>query len=350
LIGDVYKLFIRNVSLCVLVTEGIHQEELGIIQNSISYAAKGLVVDLGTDQDTSTSQRCVQNDLLRQFSQFLVNTDDPLSYTFPHGRVGPSIIHHALSSSLSTTYPLSWYLFGFRLKKLMTENKINSLSLSNEGMKIAEELGMDRPNAVAALDHLMEHSMVLFFSGILNDTVFLGVEMFSCLFSMLSKTSHKHFRTISISDFECAASKCIKDSNFLSHNDLFTLLTELMIMAPYNKVILMPCLLPTLNEADRRMVCTQTVGDEEDPVYFECPSCSFEFILMLTVFLLNNKEWKIFQNEAGHPECLYKNCIKFVKSQKRNVLLQLVIPGTVLKFTLGLATASTRYLPQFYMA
>lgn len=328
LIGEVYKLFIRNVSLCVLVTdssEGACQEELDLLQNSISYASKGLVVEL------STSQQCAKNISLHQFSQFLVkNTDDPLSYVFfldpsaSNNAIGASIVNHALSSSLSTRFPQSWYLFGYRLKQCMVEHGTNSLSLSNEGMEIAEELGMDRPNAVAALDHLMEHSMLLFFNGILSDTVFLGVEMFSRLFSILYKVSDKCCGTFDDNDFQRVVNSCIKKDDFVSCENLLTLLMKLLVMAHNDysntKAYLMPCFLPILDEVKRKMECNRASSAEYDPVYFKCPSSGFEFISMLTVFLLGNKEWRIFLDETGHPVCLYKNCIKFQIPRKKCVV------------------------------
>lgn len=316
---EVYKIFIRNVSLCVLVTEAsetIHPEEITILQN-ISSSSKGLVIE-SCDQEANIQKKDAKSGILHHFSNCLVKNDDQ-SYLFSMNcmkleksdrDVGDSILAHALSSSSSTTFPFSWYLFGFRLVQIM--NRKHTASVLQDCMKIASELNMNRPTVEAALEHLMERNIILYFRDILKDTVFLGVRIFSCIFSAIIEKCNRHMGTISQSDFDYATNGI---SKHVSSSDFFTLFMKLMVIAPYNssadRKYLMPSLLALLNETTVNEICCDC---DLNPVYFKCPSPGYEFITMLIAFLLNlpSGNWQIREDNTGYPMCLHKNCVQFI--------------------------------------
>lgn len=313
--NEVYKIFIKNVSLCVLVTgssQGICQEELNILRSNVSYASKGLILEVCDNVGSVSRNREAENNILDEFSHFLVSeAESPMNYIYSSVQIGASILDHALSSSLSTTLPLSWYLFGFRLKQFMKSEGKHVVSVSGEAMVVGHSLGLDRPAAVAALEHLMEHNMLLFFGGVLDDSIFFGVEVFTSIFSALYRKSEKNevLGTLSQTNFDEATQDVVS-------NDLLILFSKLMIVAPYNcngMDYIMPCMLAILNELGRKDQCQGANDTDADPVFFKCPSPGYEFITMLTVFLLGHPsgEWKILQDKQGCPACLFKNCIKF---------------------------------------
>ena len=199
----------------------------------------------------------------------------------------------------------------------------NTLSVSSECMIIAEELNMDRPTVEAALSHLSEQNMILYFPDILNDSVFSGINVFSQLFSLiysnrcsLVKEQHESVWQLSIvteSHLKTVVDY-IAESN-VSVTDFILLFKKLLILAPYDVAYasyLMPCLLPTLSETEvdkiHESACSASV-----PARIKCPSTGYEYITMLAMYLLTQTsfDWTISLN-CGAPVCLYKNCFKFL--------------------------------------
>ena len=321
--SEIYKIFIQNVSLCVMLTESsehFHAEEMNILRDNLSPSSHGLVIE-----NCSIGNGGAKNSALHQFSDFLVKNDknNGNGYLFPMNCLNlenadrDSILSHALSLSSSATFPFSWYLFGFRLVQIM--DKKHTASVSKDGMKIASELNMDRPATEAALEHLMERNIIIYFRDILNDSIFLDVRIFSKIFQLLYEKSNRPMGTITQSDFQYAVTSCTK---YVSSNDFSILFLKLMIMAPYSSGdgrYIMPSLLAPLKEAT-----VEDIRKEYDlyPVYFKCPSLGYEFITMLIAFLLNlpGHNWQILKDNAGYPVCLRKNCVKF-QYAKNTVLL-----------------------------
>ena len=310
--SEVYKIFIHNVSLCVMVTESserFHAEEINILHNNLSSSSQGLVIENCTQKD-SIGNRDAKTKVLLEFSKFLVKNDNgDKSYLFPMNclNLGNAdrdfILSHAVSSLSSTTFPFSWYLFGFRLVKIMNKKRTASTS---EAMTIASKLRMNRATTEAALEHLMERNIIIYFRDILPDTIFLDVHIFSSIFSVLYKGSYG-IGTITQSNFDYAVCSTTK---YISSSDFSILFLKLMIMVPYNSGYLMPSLLTPLNKTTIEDHCQEY---DLYPVYFKCPSLGYEFITMLTVFLLNSPggNWQILNDNAGYPVCLHKNCVKF---------------------------------------
>ena len=101
---------------------------------------------------------------------------------------------------------------------------------------------------------------------------------------------------------------------YVSVSDYTMLFTKLMILAPYRSSYIIPCFLPLLNERERNEACVSDADSEVAPLFIECPSTGYEFISMLSVFLLTqlNEKWEILKDESNKPACLYKNCMKFL--------------------------------------
>lgn len=321
--NEILQIFVRNVSLCALVTdssEDIQQKELDMLHAN-SFASKGMVVEVCADHEPILKKTASKTASLEHFSKFLIEkSSDPLSYIFSMNlrelsesdcNTGASILAHTSSSS-SKTFPFSWYLFGFRLRLFMSSKGKSTASVSDECMTIAKGLAMDRPTVEAALEHLMEQNMILYFRDILNNTIFLDVQMFSQILERLFEKSIHSNSSFSLSAFE----EVIVNKQ-VTIDDFLTLFTKLMIMAPYDDGTgtkhFIPCWLTVLDETDREKTCSSAGDYSLSPVYFKCPSNGYEFIAMLTVFLLSkpNGRWKILLSDRKYPVCLYKNCVKF---------------------------------------
>ena len=310
IMSEIYQIFIQNVSLCIMVTESsehFQTEEIKILQNNLSFSLQGLVIE-NCGEGGNIGNRDAETSALHQFSNFLVKNDQK-GFLFPmkcgnlENTDRDTILSHALSSSF-TTFPFSWYLFGFRLVQIMDRKHI--ASVSKDGMKISSELNMDRPATEAALEHLMERNIIIYFRDILNDTIFLDLHIFSSIFSALYEKSV--MGTITQPNFDFAVGSSTKH---VSSSDFSTLFLKLMIMAPYNSgEYIVPSLLAPLKEAT-----VENILKEYDlyPVYFKCPSLGYEFITMLIAFLLNlpGGNWQILKDNVGYPVCLRKNCVKF---------------------------------------
>ena len=325
---EILKIFIKNVSLCTLVADcskGLHQNEIGMLQESESFALRGLVI--GSHCDLMSSTMKPPNELTECFGvrDFVIkNVDKDI---FPINCANPQVPDHTTAAniidqqlcSLAVTkrFPFSWYLFGFRLLQAMTGT--DTLSVSQDCMVIAKNLKMDRPTVEAALEHLTEQNLILYFRDILSDVVFSGVNFFSQFFSYLLNTISQR------KDAELQNVAIIKESDLndivltfkhTAHNmslaNYFTLFMKLQILAPYNGAYLITCLLPILGESDINRNHSQK-SSLSAPLIVKCPSIGYEFICMLVIFLLTqtNGDWNVL-DASGAPVILFKNCIKFI--------------------------------------
>jgi hypothetical protein len=328
--NEILQIFVKNVSLCALVIDSseatIHKQEIEML-HEMSYASKAMVIEMCSDGEPSLENLASKNASLEHLSNVLVeSSSDPPNYIFPvtlrlesdpDNNVGTSLLAHALSSPSTRTFPFSWYLFGFRLRLLMISRNHSAVTVSHECMAIAKGLKMDRSTVETALEHLMDHNIILYFRNILSDAVFLDVQVFSqVLETLFEKYTHYENRYGSFNQvifYEVVANLL---SNSVSSEQFFTLFSELMIIAPFNygatKSYFIPSWLTVLNEKDRKETCSTSADSHFSPLLYECPSNGFEFITMLTAFLLNQSgDWKILRNSKGNPECLHKNCVKF---------------------------------------
>ena len=320
-IREILKIFIRNVSLCVLVTDlsrNLTDIELDVLSDVT--ATKGLVIGTHDDLKLPTT-KMARNSSLYRYSNFLIETNQPNDFIFPvnckeYGltEIGANVVHHGLRSADSKFFPFNWYVFCFKLQGFMSKHGLSTLSISEECMIIARKLNMNKSMVITALEHLTQYNMILYFRNGLEDIVFSDVSMFSKILSTLYMNSRQSDRgTFTQSEFDIAVKYYI--SRHLNHDDLIRLFSNLLIIAPLGDADLKyfaPSFLPLLDEAERRKVCASSTNPNLQPILFECPSTGYEFITMLFVFLLTQgaQKWHIIDGQS-----LYKNCAKFQLKQ-----------------------------------
>jgi hypothetical protein len=321
--NDILQIFVKNVSLCTLVTDSseaiVHKEEVEML-HGMSYASKAMVIEMCGGDEPSPEHLASKSTSLQHVSNILVESSSkPLNYIFPitlteqgdsGNDIGTCLLSHALSSSSTKTFPFSWYLFGFRLRLFMISRNQSTATVSNECMAIAKGLEMNRPTVEAALEHLMNHNIILYFRNILSDAVFLDVQIFSLILDQLFEKSSEH-GSFDVSVFDEIITNLHKSN--VPHNNLFALFIELMIIAPYdNNSYFVPSWLSLLDEKDRKEKCSAAFDSHFSPLFCKCPSTGYQFITMLTAFLLNLPDgWSILRSSQHDPACLYKNCVKF---------------------------------------
>ena len=312
--NELYKIFVRNVSLCAFVTDSSGGIDSEMIEKYQNFSSKGVIILLKCDIEPSVSDQ--GKELFEIFQDYLIQ--NPQSNFFSINpkesdqEVGISILSQSLSKIITQEFPFSWYLFGFKLRMFMISNHRSTLSVSKEAMVIAEKLKLNRPTVEAALEHLTENNIILYFK---NDTVFLSVHMFSRIISEL----HELYKSaiVNTSDLHSVTAMYVSDD--LTVDGFISLFIKLMILAPCNKVddnvqYLVPCLLIPLNEEELKEICSDSYFPDLQPVYFKCPSIGNEFITMLTVFLLAHpkRKWKLNLDQYQKPKCLHKNCVQFI--------------------------------------
>ena len=336
--SEILKIFVRNISLCVVVTDAsteFSDKEISLIREHGQYASRGLICSCSDDSLHSASAG-IRYTELNNFSEFLVthsNASQPRNYIFSMNCKNPSssdketganIVAHTLSSTRYTTYPSLWYYFGIKLQEHMASNNLDTLSVSKQCMLIAKQLKMDQPTIIAALENLCDNNMLLYFPDILNDEVFSGVHMFSRIFSELFKSFSSEGRQRGIVN-QSQLMKAIKGftSDHLSSQDFIKLFTELMILAPcdeHGEEYIIPCQLQLLTESERKNICSTAVSSNTEVLFFKCPSYGYEYVCMLIVFVLtlpSSKKWEILRSESsGPPVCLYKNSTKLTLKGK----------------------------------
>ena len=327
---EILKIFIRNVSLCVLATDlssDLQQEELSLLTENEGFASRGLIIGTHSDLLHGTYSESSNAELKRLHESGFIIKDEtsqlnlfPMNCKQPDYEIAASIVKHSSLTATRKKFPFAWYVFGFKLRQVMAGLNRSTLSVSNECMIIAKELNMDRPTVEAALTHLTEQNMILYFRDTLPDSVFAGVNIFSQLFSLLYSNKCKEqnenvwqFSIVSESHLKTVVDY-VADGN-VSVTDFILLFEKLLILSPYDGThasYLMPCLLPILDEVKVNEIhdCTISVV----PVCINCPSSGYEFITMLASCLLTqtSHEWTVALNLLGAPVCLYKNCLKFM--------------------------------------
>ena len=317
-IREILKIFVRNVSLCVLVTnlsKDLTEIELDVLSDSKQVATKGLVI--GTHDDLKLPFR-TRNASFCRYSNFLIKTNQLNDFVHPMNckeheltEIGANIVHHGLMSGDSKLFPFKWYVFCFKLQGFMSKHSRSTLSISEECMIVARELNMDKSMVISALEHLTQYNMILYFRNGLKDIVFSDVTIFSKIFSTLYMNGRQSKEgTITRLEFDIAVQ--YYTNQHLSRDDLMQLFSNLLIIAPLggaNLKYFIPCFLPLLDEAERRRVCAFSTNPNIQPILFQCPSTGYEFITMLFVFLLT-QGWHLIDRQS-----LYKNCAKFQLEQ-----------------------------------
>ena len=309
--NELYKIFVRNVSLCAFVTDSSGGINYDMIEKYRNFSPKGVIIMLKFDSEPSDSVSDKDKKIFENFPEYLIqNTQSRVFSINPKEsdqEVGSGILSHALSKIIAPqNFRFSWYLFGFKLRKFMISNHRSTVSVTKEAMVIAKKLKLDRPTVEAALEHLTENNIILYFK---NDTVYLGVHMFSRIISELYELQKSAI--VNTSDLHQATAMYVSDD--LAVDGFISLFMKLMILTPCDSVddnvkYLIPSLLEPLDEDELKEICLNSYVPDLQPVYFKCPSFGNEFITMLTVFLLTHpkRKWKLqYQN-------LHKNCVQFL--------------------------------------
>ena len=361
---EILKIFIGKVSLFTLVADcskDLDLNGIGLLQEYESFAQRGLVI--GSHCDLASSTMDLPNEFAKELvgREFVVMNAENNVFAFNCSNpqesdrsTAANIIDQQLCSlAIAKRFPFSWYLFGFRLLRAMAGG-VDTLSVSKDCMVIAENLKMDRPTVEAALEHLTEQNMILYFRDVLNDVVFSGVNFFSQFFSHLFNTisqrrnpSEKELWKLAIvkkADLNDIVFYFTHMAQNMSLGSYITLFTKLQILAPYNgssDAYLLSCLLPILSESSINKAHFQSLSA---PVIIKCPSTGYEFMCMLVVFLLtrSNGDWKVLLDASGVPVTLFKNCIKFIVSSRYVVVIS--FSSCYLKVTVDHPEQETRFL------
>lgn len=322
---EILKVFVNNLSLTVLVVDGSQNIDSAntILQENQVFGLKELII--GTHRDLNLKRLDAMNAFFHQYSDSLVSNKEsqPESTIFCINSKDPSKSDHDcasriinLSQSLSAScasYPFSWYLFGFKLKKVMMALNRNTFSVSSECMVIANKLQMERSAVEAALEHLTEHNIVLYFRDILNDVVFSSIKVFSDIFSKLYSNISKNYSPII---HKKDLYKAIPTNEIVSPGSFIYLFGRLLILSPSDDFVptfIVPCLMPLLDQSE----IDKCHSNSNCCLLIKCPSTGLEHLCLLTVYL-RLKGWKILRDSKKAPLCLYKNAVKMYVSEIQN--------------------------------
>lgn len=307
--SEIFKIFASNMSLCVLVAKDLDDKTLRILEENEAFASNGLVVGSFNDDNMQI------NSILQKYSNFLQLNKRSQSYIFPiqenASELSNTVLDSAIASSTSKEFPSSWYIFGLILQQNMASRNLKLINVSTDCMAISEQLNMDSSATIAALQHLAENNMLLYFRDIMKDTVFSGVNVFSEIFSVIYQSTDSAIISEVILD---RATQSFTTERF-TKEDFIVMFEKLMIVAPYHADYLIPSRLHFLGKLELKKAF-QTSNKVISCI--KCPSKGYEYICMLTVFLLTVPviKWTVLDDKSsGQHVCLHKNCIKFLVSE-----------------------------------
>ena len=318
---EILELFIKNVTLHAFVTnlsKELQQIELDLFLKKEHLISNLLVI--GTYDRVNTENQSKITFLRRtlgdQCNIFRLGCKSPRQLDYS---IGSSVIEHAISASSLKKFPFSWFTFGFKLREYITSTNLRVVSVSEHCMKIGKELNMDRPTVEAALEHLTEHNMILYFKDILPNIIFSGVSIFSKILSSLYKQMDSSKSSIgwqssiiTKNNFQYLVGFYTNGSEFVSETDFLLLFKELMILAPFgtDSKYIIPFLLQPLNEAEQQEICGKAIDLKLVPAIIKCPTAGNQFFSMMVSCLLK-QSWIVTKDLSGNPVCLYKNCATF---------------------------------------
>ena len=316
---EILELFTKNVTLHAFVTnlsKELNQSELNSLLKAQTQCSNLQIVGTCEMADTeSASKKAFLQQMLGDLQSIIqLKCKSPQRKDYD---IGSSIIERALSASTFKKFPFSWYTFGFKLRECVASTNLSIMSVSEHCMKIGKELNMDRPTVEAALEHLTEHDMILYFKDILPNIAFSEISIFSKIFSSLynrmnsSKSSSWQSSIINKEDFHYLLGFHTNKSEFISEDDFLLLFRELMILAPYDgdSKYVIPFLLRPLDEAEQQQV-SKAIDSKLIPAIIKCPTAGNQFFSMMMSCLLK-QSWVIAKDQSGNPVCLYKNCATF---------------------------------------
>ena len=322
---EILELFIKNVTLHAFVTnlsKELQQIELDLFLKKEHLISNLLVIGTYDRVNTENQSKItfLRQTLGDQCNIFRLGCKSPQQLDYS---IGSSVIERAISASSLKKFPFSWFTFGFKLREYITSTNLRVVSVSEHCMKIGKELNMSRPAVEAALEHLTEHNMILYFKDILPNIAFSGASIFSKILSSLHKQMDSSKSSIgwqssiiTKNDFQHLLGFYTNGSEFVSENDFLLLFKDLMILAPFgsDSKYIIPFLLQPLNEAEREKICGKAIDLKLVPAIIKCPTAGNQFFSMMISCLLK-QSWIIARDQSGNPVCLYKNCATFRASE-----------------------------------
>ena len=238
--------------------------------------------------------------------------------------------------------PIAWFGLEVLLHDLAQKKKREALSVL-ECKQAAEQVQLKDEAFTAALNHLAECNILLYYPDVLPDVLFCNPQV---LLSIITELVQYRFKLLKHPDPTKPTSgdwKRFKDYAYItqklldefpghyydgvfSSSDLITLFTSHSIMAPVgNEEYLMPALHPEL--CPRGCQSIRMSGDplpsgdplgpllSDDPLLIRYKGGCFPngVFCFLVAFLLNDAQWTVCTKE-GKPKCLYSNSVAFSTS------------------------------------
>ena len=322
---EILELFIKNVTLRAFVTnlsKELQQTELDLFLKKEHLISNLLVIGTYDRVNTENQSKItfLRQILGDQYHIFRLGCKSPRQLDYS---IGSSVIERTISASRLKKFPFSWFTFGFKLREYITSTNLRVMSVSEHCMKIGKELNMDRPTVEAALEHLTEHNMILYFKDILPNIAFSGASIFSKILSSLYKQMDSSKSSIgwqssiiTKKDFRHLLGFYTNGSEFISENDFLLLFKELMILAPFgsDSKYIIPFMLQPLNEAEQQEICGKAIDLKLVPAIIKCPIAGNQFFSLMISCLLK-QSWIIARDQSRNPVCLYKNCATFRASE-----------------------------------
>ena len=238
--------------------------------------------------------------------------------------------------------PIAWFGLEVILHDMAQKKKREALSVL-ECKQAAEQVQLKDEAFTAALNHLAECNILLYYPDVLPDVVFCNPQVLLSIITELVQHRYKLLEqpdpTKSISgnwkrfkDYAYITQKLLDEfpghyyDGVFSSSDLITLFTSHSIMAPVgNGEYLMPALLPELCPRGNQSIILS--GDplpsggllgpllSGDPLLIRYKEGCFPngVFCFLVAFLINDAKWKVCTKE-GKPKCLYSNSVAFSTS------------------------------------
>ena len=225
--------------------------------------------------------------------------------------------------------PLRWYALYWKL--LEVANNLGKKVLPRElCQQVAESMEVDDKSCGAALNFFDRLNMLFYFPNILPQLVFMEPQMLlEKVSELVDETYHMRQGKKAVSgeklklcDYGQVTEKFL--SKFESHyepplftpKELVTLLKGLLVFAEISEdVYLMPCLLQVV---DWEVVEQHRVNGEKALVLHFPNSGPLMGMFCSTVAYLMSPDnchpcpWRVVHDEAGAPECLHRNVIRFI--------------------------------------
>ena len=243
----------------------------------------------------------------------------------------------------SKKMPIAWFGLEVTLHDLTQKKRREALTVL-ECKQAAERVQLKDEAFTAALNHLAECNILLYYPDVLPDVVFCNPQVLLSIITELVQHRYKlleHPDTTKptpgdwkrFKDYAYITQKLLDEfpghyyDGVFSSSDLIRLFISHSIMAPVSKEeYLMPALLPELCPRGCQSIILSgdplPSGDllgpllSGDPLLIRYKGGCFPngVFCFLVSFLINDAKWTVYTKE-GKPKCLYSNSVAFSTSQ-----------------------------------